>query len=238
MHSDQFDFFELCEKNNIGLLEGKPFIHRLNMPNNNEKYICLTFDDGPSPLHTPEILDVLQKYDVQATFFVVGEFVGWFPEIAERIVKEGHEVGNHTFSHPRLTELSLPEVKAEIMKAEQMIQTTLQTGCKWFRPPYGIFSSEIIKAAEELDYRFLLWSDNILLYDWELPGVDVLVDKLLTKTTSGDIVLLHDAGGDRTQTIAALDQALPILQSRNYKFLTLSDAMRLSNSSAQTFTAF
>ncbi|WP_307834468.1 bifunctional polysaccharide deacetylase/glycosyltransferase family 2 protein [Paractinoplanes lichenicola] len=194
------------------------------------KTIALTFDDGPDPQWTPRILDVLARHRVQATFFVVGSQVARHPGIAERIAREGHELGGHTFTHPDLAEL--PEWRREMENSQTQLAIADATGAstRLMRPPYSSFADALtdkdwqtVRAVGAQGYLTVL--DTMDSEDWKRPGVDAIVRNLTPKGNDGQIVLLHDAGGDRAQTVAALDRLIPLLTERGYKFSTVSAAI-------------
>lgn len=193
---------------------------------NDEKVIALTFDDGPDPEDTPKILDLLQKYDVKATFFVVGKKVVLHPELVRRATLEGHEIANHTYNHIYFTKrMAVESIQKEILKAEQTIYRTTGTIPTLFRPPGGFYSENVIRAAHNAGYQLIMWSWHQDSKDWNRPGVNKIVSSVLEKTRNGDIVLLHDYVEGDSQTIAALKQILPTLKKRGYKFVTVSDLL-------------
>ncbi|TDO42464.1 cellulose synthase/poly-beta-1,6-N-acetylglucosamine synthase-like glycosyltransferase [Paractinoplanes brasiliensis] len=195
-----------------------------------EKTIALTFDDGPDPQWTPKILDVLAKHQAQATFFVVGSQVARHPGIAERIAREGHELGGHTFTHPDLA--GLPGWRREMENSQTQLAIAHATGgsTRLMRPPYSSFADaltdrdwETVRSVGAQGYLTVL--DTMDSEDWKRPGADAIVRNLTPKGTAGQIVLLHDAGGDRSQTVAALDRLIPRLQQRGFRFSTVSAAI-------------
>ncbi|WP_019121705.1 polysaccharide deacetylase family protein [Brevibacillus massiliensis] len=193
----------------------------------NQKVIALTFDDGPSPEYTPRMLDLLKKYDAKATFFVVGSRVNKYPELVRREITEGHEVANHTYNHKYFTRMTPDSIKKEIKLAEDAIVKATNLRPRLFRPPGGIYNETIINSAKELDYLVVMWSWHQDTRDWRNPGVKRIVGKVLNNARKGDIVLFHDHGGKREQTIKALEQILPELTRRGYSFVTVSDLLQL-----------
>lgn len=196
------------------------------VPMKDEKLIALTFDDGPDPKYTPTILNLLQKYGAKATFFVVGDRITSFPKLAQREVREGHELANHTYSHLKVRGQEVERIEQEIEKADERIQAI--TGIKpyLFRPPTGYYDDRVVKAAKNQQYTIILWSWHQDTFDWRNPGVGKIVSQVLNHARSGDIVLFHDTGGDRTQTIEALKQILPKLKEEGYKFVTVSELLK------------
>ncbi|KHE68074.1 polysaccharide deacetylase family protein [Halobacillus sp. BBL2006] len=192
------------------------------------KVVAITFDDGPSSEYTPRILSLLDKYKAKATFFVVGSRVVENPEIVKNIVSSGHELANHTYSHPNFNGLPPEKMKEEMDKTYQSIKEIAHTRPKLFRPPGGYYNDPIVETANDQGYTVVLWSWHQDTFDWRNPGVNSIVNKVLRKTRNGDIILFHDFGGDRTQTIQALEQILPELKKRGYEFITVSELVQLS----------
>nr|WP_102694428.1 polysaccharide deacetylase family protein [Rummeliibacillus pycnus] len=188
-----------------------------------EKVIALTFDDGPDPRYTPEILDLLAKYDAKATFFVLGKSAEKYPKIIERAYDEGHELANHTYSHP--FKARGKKLVDELNKTNEIIEGITGYSPVLFRPVGGIYTDEMINTAQKSGFKVVIWSWHLDTQDWKNPGVRRIVRKVLNGTTPGDVILFHDGGGNRTQTIKSLEQILPILQKKGYKFVTISELM-------------
>ncbi|MEV4348463.1 bifunctional polysaccharide deacetylase/glycosyltransferase family 2 protein [Actinoplanes sp. NPDC049596] len=202
-------------------------VRTLGMP---AKTIALTFDDGPDPIWTPKILDVLSRHHAQATFFVVGSQVARHPGIADRITREGHEIAGHSFTHPDLAKL--PDWRREMENSQTQLAIAYATGrsSSLMRPPYSSFADaitdkdwETVQSVGAQGYLTVL--DTMDSEDWKRPGVDAIVRNSTPRGNGGQILLMHDAGGDRAQTVAALDQLIPQLQKRGYRFNTVSQAM-------------
>ena len=193
--------------------------------NNDEKVIALTFDDGPDRDFTPQVLDILKKNDVKATFFVVGENVEWNPEILKRQYNEGHEIGNHTFTHINVSKKGYDDIYKEINNTQQAIKKVIGEEPKLFRPPYRAISKSMCNIVKEKDMNIILWS-NLDPRDWSNPGVDYIVDTIMSKVQNGTIILLHDYNNLRnkkSQTIQALDIIIPKLKEMGYRFVTVSE---------------
>lgn len=192
--------------------------------NDDEKMIALTFDDGPDEDFTPQILDILKKYDVKATFFVVGEKVGWNPELLKREYEEGHEIGNHTFTHINVSKRGYEEIDKEINDTQKAIKNVIGEEPKLFRPPYRAISKDMCSIVKSKDMNIILWS-NLDPRDWSNPGVYYIVNTITSKVENGNIVLLHDYNNlrnSKSQTIQALDVVIPRLKEMGYKFVTVS----------------
>lgn len=190
-----------------------------------EKLIALTFDDGPDEDYTPKILDILKKHDVKATFFVVGQKVGWDQEIVKREHEEGHEIGNHTFSHINVCHREYDDIYKEITETQEAIKKITGKEPTIFRPPYRAINKEMCSIVKEKKMNVVLWSD-LDPRDWSNPGVYFITNTILTKVKNGNIILLHDYNNQRkstSQTIQALDIIIPELKAKGYKFVTVSE---------------
>lgn len=199
--------------------------------------IALTFDDGPDPQWTPQILDVLDKYGVTATFFVLGNHAATHPELLAAIHAQGSEVAVHSFSHVNLGLVDDWRAELELRTTQLMIHTVTGSSTALFRPPYSSTNlalddtsvQTIALAAEEGYVSVLTTLDS---RDWTRPGVDRIVANLTPDGPEGQIALLHDSGGDRSQTVAALDRLIPKLQAEGFELTTASDALGLTRASA------
>ncbi|MFD0696779.1 polysaccharide deacetylase family protein [Paenibacillus sp. GCM10027628] len=188
-----------------------------------EKVIALTFDDGPHPEYTAQILDLLKQYDAKATFFVVGNKVKLYPDLLKREVDEGHELANHTYSHAYLSKRT--NMKKEINKAEEIIYATTGRHCQLFRPPGGFFNERLVSTVRQEGYKMVMWSWQLDTKDWNTPGVNRIVNKVLSNARNGNIILFHDYIEGPTQTIEALKIILPELKNRGYRFTTVSEML-------------
>src|SRR5213596_1169457 len=192
-----------------------------------EHQVAITFDDGPDPRWTPKILDILKAANVKATFFVVGVNAERYPNLVRRIVNEGHEIGNHTYYHPNLA-LCWPEhIRVELNATQLLLETITGRATTLFRPPYAADSSPTqlseltpLKIAEDLNYLIVL--ESIDPQDWSKPGADVILQRVKQQRRDGSIILLHDAGGDRSQTVEALPRILDWLHKRGDTVVSLS----------------
>ncbi|MBR5515799.1 MAG: polysaccharide deacetylase family protein [Clostridia bacterium] len=185
-----------------------------------QKQIAFTFDDGPHYKYTAEILDILNKYNVKATFFTVGSNIERFPEIAEREHREGHQVANHTFSHRHMKELDENELTKEILKCESLIYNS-DDYPKFFRPPEGVLSEENVKVIKELGYTPVLW--DIDTKDWAHASVENIVENVLKNAKDGSVVLFHDFVSGTSSTPKAIDILIPKLKEMGYRFVTVSE---------------
>jgi peptidoglycan-N-acetylglucosamine deacetylase len=195
-----------------------------------EKLVALTFDDGPDPTFTPQILDALQKYDAKATFFVIGEEAERYPDIIKRQAKEGHEIGNHTYRHHFGDGYSPAMLKKELEKNAEVIRGYTGLTPSLFRPIAGYYDKEIVDTAIEGGYNVILWSWHQETRDWSRPGAAKITRNVISDTRPGDVIIFHDAGGDRSQTVKAVEDILEILYKNGYKCTTVSDMLYRSNS--------
>jgi peptidoglycan/xylan/chitin deacetylase (PgdA/CDA1 family) len=178
--------------------------------------VFLTFDDGPDPTWTPQVLDVLAKHGVKATFCMVGRYARANPGLVQRVVAEGHALCNHTENHAALDTLSADAVEAEIAAAQSSIQAAAGRAPGVFRIPYGRGSATVSAVAGTLGLSILGW--NVDPSDYARPGTEQLVARVSQAVRPGAIVLLHDGGSDRSQTVAALDRLIPMLKDAGYSF--------------------
>ncbi|WP_204519360.1 polysaccharide deacetylase family protein [Brevibacillus fulvus] len=194
-----------------------------------QKVIAITFDDGPNPLYTPQVLRLLRQYEAKATFFLVGSHVRQFPTLTRQIVAEGNEVANHTYNHKYLNHLSNAKIVEELEQAQEEIHAATGQFPSLFRSPGGYYDERIVNLVKKCGFLMIMWSWHQDTRDWSNPGVNAIVKKVLGNVHNGDIVLFHDHGGDRTQTLEALTLILPVLKSRGYKFVTVSELLSLKN---------
>ncbi|TMC21423.1 MAG: polysaccharide deacetylase family protein [Chloroflexi bacterium] len=185
--------------------------------------IALTFDDGPNPVSTPQILILLQRSGISATFYVIGAQAQAYPALVKQELQLGHMVGNHTWTHPPLTSLSSNAVYNELQSTSQAIQAATGSSPIVFRPPYGQYNSSVQGVAARLGLSTVLWS--IDSKDWSKPGTSAIIESILSTTHNGSIILLHDGGGDRSQTVAALPTILTTLTQRGFQFVTVARLM-------------
>lgn len=186
-----------------------------------DKPFALTFDDGPWPKYTDEILQVLAEYDAKATFYMVGQMVQEYPKIAIRVRDAGHAVGNHSWSHPSRPRNPV----AEIQKTDAQIKKVLGFNPTTFRPPYGLLKNGMAKQAMKEKQAVFIWSADS--NDWRKPSPERIARTILNQATPGGISLMHDGGGSRRNTVAALPLILRGLKERGYRFVTIPELLRL-----------
>jgi peptidoglycan-N-acetylglucosamine deacetylase len=193
-----------------------------------EKLVALTFDDGPHPFYTPQILDALAKYDAKATFFVIGAEAENYPAIIKRQAKEGHELANHTYRHNFKDNFNEKVLAKELARTSKVIENLTGMRPTLFRPHSGYYNEKNINIAINNGYRVILWSWHQDTKDWKRPGVSKITKNIVSDTKPGDIVIFHDAGGDRRQTVKAVENILEILYEKGFKCVTVSELLRQS----------
>lgn len=188
---------------------------------NDSKMIALTFDDGPHPVYTPEILDILAKHDVKGTFFVVGSNMEAYPEILIQTVEAGHEIGNHTYTHLSASHAKEKALLEEMEMTHDNILRICDYETKIFRPPGGVVSKDLKNAAQKLEYKIILW--NIDTKDWAHNSVKNITSNITSNIKSGSIILFHDYIFKNSPTVEALDVIIPKLKEEGYTFVTVSE---------------
>ncbi len=183
--------------------------------------VAMTFDDGPHERYTPQLLDMLRARNIRATFYLIGRRVALYPALARRIADEGHEIGNHTWTHPRLSGLGQGSVLRELDRTAEVIRTTVGQTPHTMRPPYGMLrESQRRMIHAERSYPTILWS--IDPEDWRRPGSSVITNRILGRSHPGAVILAHDIIGS---TVAAMPATLDGLIARGYRFATVSEMM-------------
>jgi peptidoglycan/xylan/chitin deacetylase (PgdA/CDA1 family) len=196
------------------------------------KFIAITYDDGPHPQNTPRLLDILRARNIKATFYVIGRSVDLYPQIVRRTVAEGHEIGNHSYTHRLMSKLGDSEVRSEMSRTSDSVMRASGVRMKTMRPPYGgLLQRQRELVHQEFGYPTILWSVDPL--DWKRPGASVITSRILENTAAGGIVLAHDL---HAQTVDAMPATLDGLLRRGFQFVTVSQliAMKLETATAQT----
>ena len=194
-----------------------------------QKRVALTFDDGPDPRFSNDVLDVLKQYNVPATFFVLGSKAVANPEIVKRMQNEGHVIGNHTYAHPNLVkESDLGTLEREVTRTEDALNDIIGYRTKLFRPPFGFLYNELVEKLREMNYYVIAWSVDSL--DWQEDPPEVIASNIVDNIHPGAIILMHDGaepGEDRTNTIESLHQIIPKLQEQGYEFVTVPELLNI-----------
>jgi peptidoglycan/xylan/chitin deacetylase (PgdA/CDA1 family) len=181
--------------------------------------VALTFDDGPNPPYTNQVLALLKHYSIPATFFCVGKQVAAYPDLVKQEAAAGYTIANHTWTHPVLTSLSASDIRDELSMTSDTIQKTTGVRPIYFRPPYGAYNARVFTQLNQFGFTTFLWSDGSL--DWTALGPAAISRQVLSHAANGAIILMHDGGGDRSRTIAALPSLIEGLQARHFRFVTL-----------------
>lgn len=195
-----------------------------------KKKIAITFDDGPSPIWTPHILDKLHSAQIPATFFMLGHHVKQYPEVAKRVAAEGHEIGNHGYAHNVLVYYKPEELEEEIRYTELLVQQTTGQVTRYFRPPKAWLGRTERAIVRSMGYAIVLWSLNSK--DWVPFNSRRIVEYVLSHAQSGDIILFHDSGdvfraegGDRLKTLAAIEPLAAGLRQRGFECVTVGELL-------------
>ena len=194
-----------------------------NNSSETQKKIAITFDDGPS-IFTPEVLALLKKYEVKATFFCIGKNIETHPEIVQQIITEGHLVGNHSYSHsPFFDFYNAKKITAEIQKTDALLEKYTSKRINFFRPPYGVTTPSIRRALKRTGHKVIGW--NIRSLDGGTTNQSLIFNRIIKRISPGGIVLLHDTGA---HSVLVLEQFLQFLQQNNYKVISTEELLNLN----------
>jgi peptidoglycan/xylan/chitin deacetylase (PgdA/CDA1 family) len=193
------------------------------------KQLALTYDDGPNDPHTLRLLEVLAKHGVHATFFVIGRYATQRPDIVREMIKAGHVVGNHTFTHPLLIFKSEHELRSQLEDCDRALTDAVGDHSNLFRPPFGGRRPAVLRLVRQMKLAPVMW--NITGYDWNAPSAEYIQDKVTSHVRGGDVILLHDGGhlefgADRSYTIAATDRLISRYKAEGYEFVTVPEMMK------------
>lgn len=188
--------------------------------------MAITFDDGPDPVYTPQILDILDRFGAKATFFVLGSQAEQYPGLLHQITERGHEVGTHGYRHQNLTKLKSEAVASDLAKADRLIAAATGVRPRDLRPPYGFFNQTVLQEAARFSYRVILWTDEHDPKDWTRPEAAEIVNRTIRRAEKGMILLLHDSGGDRVETVKALPLILQRLRDQGYQVVTVDELLQ------------
>jgi peptidoglycan/xylan/chitin deacetylase (PgdA/CDA1 family) len=186
-------------------------------PQQETKKIALTFDDGPHPVYTAQMLDLLEEEQVKATFFLLGENVEQYPELVSEIADRGHLIGNHTWHHVQITTLSAEEAQEEIRRTSDLIESLTGKGTEYVRPPFGTWNQGL---EADMDLIPVMWSIDTL--DWTTRNVDWIVRQVQKEAGEDDIILMHDS---YSSTVQAVGRLIPLLRAEGFEFVTVDEVL-------------
>jgi peptidoglycan/xylan/chitin deacetylase (PgdA/CDA1 family) len=187
-------------------------------------YIAMTFDDGPHDKLTPKLLDLLAARHIKVTFFVIGQNVAEYPQILQRAAREGHEIGNHSWSHPYLGRMSDEAVRRELHRTDDAIKEAIGSRTTLMRPPYGSITQRQKRwINQEFGYRIILW--DVDPFDWKRPGPNAVCNRIVRNTRAGSIILSHDI---HPGTIEAMPATFDQLEAKGFKFVTVSELIKMA----------
>lgn len=189
------------------------------------KVVALTFDDGPSNEFTKKYVDILKSMNVKATFFVVGKNAAKFPALLKYISENGNEIGIHSYSHYYMPKMKPEQMTDELYKTQKIIVDATGSKSSLFRPPYGAFNTTLLEISDALGLHVVLW--NVDPYDWMKPGIQNIVNRIISRTKDGSIILMHEG---KPETLAALPKIIEKLKSEGYGFVTISELLNYEKS--------
>jgi peptidoglycan-N-acetylglucosamine deacetylase len=197
------------------------------------KQIALTYDDGPNDPHTLQLIEVLARHDVRATFFLIGRYVQQRPDIVLQLMKAGHVLGNHTFTHPHLIVSSGVETRNQLEACQRAVQEATGEAPQLFRPPFGGRRPETLRIVRTLGMEPVMW--NVTSWDWKMPPAEKIVRTCMRQMRGGDILLMHDGshvamGADRSQTVLATERLIQRYKQEGYEFVTVPEMERATPS--------
>ncbi|BCL33760.1 polysaccharide deacetylase family protein [Nostoc sp. MS1] len=193
----------------------------------NDKVVALTFDDGPGPKNTAQVLEILKKNNIKATFFMVGMMVKYFPQVAKQVADDGHVIGNHTWHH-WYRRMDVATAASEINRTADIIYKTTGVKTTLFRPPGGFLNNGVVDYAKSQKYAVMMWSDESSdTQRREQPPA--LIKNVIKGVKPGAIVLMHDGGGNRSRTVQALPQIISDLKAQGYKFVTIPELLEMQS---------
>ena len=193
------------------------------------KQLALTYDDGPNDPHTLRLLEVLARHDVPATFFLIGRYVQQRPDIVRELVKAGHVIGNHTFTHPLLIFKSARELRSQLGSCDRALTDAVGEHSSLFRPPFGGRRPAVLRMARQMGLEPVMW--NVTGYDWNAPSAGHIERKVTSQVRGGDVILLHDGGhrdfgADRSFTVTATDRLISRYKAEGHEFVTVPEMMQ------------
>lgn len=201
-----------------------PLLAQAIHENRAHKVVALTFDDGPIPSSTPQILKTLKDYNVKATFFVITRYVEGYPDLARAISEQGSQIAIHSTGHQLFTKLTPEQITYDVNVAKESIKRHTGKDARWIRPPYGAVNDSVLATLHGMGLGVVNW--NVDTLDWKKPGVEAIVQNACF-AAPGAVVLMHDGGGDRSQTVEALGQIIRSYKARGFRFVTIEEYSQL-----------
>lgn len=199
--------------------------------NHKSRLLALTYDDGPSEVWTPRLLEVLAHHEVRATFFMVGRYAAQLPEVARAVASAGHTIGNHSYTHPNLIFCSAGQVQAQLDECDRVLTNVVGEHSKLFRPPFGGRRPDVLRTARAHGFVPVMWS--VTAYDWNPVAPEMIEKKIARQIHGGDVILMHDGGhlsptADRSATVTATDRIISRYKGEGYTFVTIPEMMEAS----------
>lgn len=188
-----------------------------------QPYLALTFDDGPNKVQTIKVLKILEKYEIKATFFTIGENIEYQKDIIKKVFEAGHEIGNHFYTHDNINKLSKEEIRKNIEKSNDLIYSITGVRPKVVRPPYGIVTDALKEVCAELNMSIIIWTSDKDSRDWAKTKDSEIINNVTAKVSNGDIFLFHDGSKTYSNTLSAIDVVIPQLQKKGFKWVTISE---------------
>ncbi|CAM3097267.1 polysaccharide deacetylase family protein [Paenibacillus lupini] len=198
----------------------------IQMVDTTNKVVAFTFDDGPNPTYTPQLLEIFAEAGGKATFYMIGEQMAAHPETARLVHEEGHEIGNHTYTHPNMTELSDEEILSELSRTEELIKQVTGSRAATMRLPY-LAGDERVHALLVREGYPALGALNMDAKDWDMPGVQHILDHTRDTVRNGSVLIFHDGYGDRSQSVEAVRVLTKELTAKGYRLVTVSELLRM-----------
>jgi peptidoglycan/xylan/chitin deacetylase (PgdA/CDA1 family) len=196
-------------------------------PKTTEKVVALTFDDGPSKEYTPQFLTVFKKYNAKVTFFVCGGWVKVNPDILKMEYAAGHEIANHTYTHPLLSKMSEGAIIRELTRTSDIIDKTIHVYPIVMRPPFGASSPAVNSAVAKLGFHKVTWTFLVNDYDYKKTTSDRIASQIIANAHPGAILVMHDGNGNRQKTLDALPKIIETLRDRGYRFVTVAEILHV-----------
>lgn len=199
----------------------------MKIPVTSQKLVALTFDDGPHQKYTPGILNILRAYNAKATFFIMGGNAKLNPDLIKKEYEAGHEIANHSYTHPNIAHLSAAAIQKELIKCSELINKIINVYPIVFRPPYGATSAAANQVINNMGFKVITWSYMINDYDVNKMTPEIISTSVIKNTRPGAVIVMHDGNGNREKTVKALPVILKNLADKGYKFVTVAELLNI-----------